>query len=107
MFKFQNLLLVLVTITALLLVGCCDNRAAVKTGQAAIGAVQTFYDPLVGKYLDDKTNQTVGLAVVSADTALLLAGAIQDGYCASQGEQEQLKLQTKTAEELAAAAGIK
>jgi len=92
---------------ALLLAGCCDNPAALKVAKGSIIAVQTFYDPLVGKYLDDKTNETAGLALVSADTALALAGIIQEGYCASQAEAKQLQLQIQNAAKLAAEAGVK
>jgi hypothetical protein len=91
---------------ALLLAGCCNNPGGLATARGVISAVQTFYDPLLGIYLDDRTNEMAALAMVSADTALSLAGAIQAGYCASQAEAEQLKLQAAQADRLAAAAGV-
>jgi len=45
--------------------------------------------------------------VVVADTTLLLAGELQSQWCPDPAQTEQLALQTREAQSLAEAAGVK
>lgn len=86
--------------------GCCGNPGVFNKVSQSMKSIQFFYDPLVGKYLDDKTNTTVQAAVVSADTALAIAGALQDQFCPDPQQVAQLELQAQQAKEQAEKAGV-
>ncbi len=66
--------------------------------------MQSFYDPLIQELTGH--NDLVQQAVVAADTALLLAGELQQQWCPDPGKAQQLELQTGAAQKLAQEAGV-
>lgn len=91
----------------LLLAGCCDNPGVFGKVNQSMNAVQSFYDPLVGQFLDDKTNGTVQAAVMAADAALKIGGELQNQFCPDPRQVEQFVLQAQQAQKLAQQAGVK
>ena len=92
---------------AFTLPGCCKYPSAVMQVHDSLSSVQGFYDALVAKFLDDKTNVVVHGAVISADLALHLAGALQKQWCPDPTlvlQAENLAVEAKVK---AIAAGIK
>lgn len=94
-------------LAGLLLTGCCENPGIFGQVNQSMSAVQGFYDPLVGQFLDDQTNDTVKAAVVAADTALMIGGELQKQFCPDPKQAEQLALQAQQAQQLAQQAGVK
>jgi hypothetical protein len=69
-------------------------------------SVQEFYDPLVDKFLDAKTDAALHLAVLAADSALALAGKLQTQWCPSPAEVKKAELLATDAKNRAAAVGV-
>lgn len=103
----KRMVWVAVLVALLLLAGCCDNPGVFGKVNQSMNTVQGFYDPLVGQFLDDKTNTTVQAAVVAADTALMIGGELQNQFCPDSKQAEQLALQAQQAQQLAQQAGVK
>jgi len=97
----------LVSLALVFLAGCCGNPGIFQKVGNSMSAVQSFYDPLLGQFLDDQTNDQARTAMVAADTALLLGGALQNQFCPQPGPVEQFTLQAQEAQNLAARAGVK
>jgi hypothetical protein len=86
--------------------GCCGNVGVFGQVDASLKAVQAFYDPLEAALKINPYDDQVRMAVVAADTALLLAGELQKQWCPAAAKAEQLKLQAAEAAAFAAAAGV-
>jgi hypothetical protein len=84
--------------------GCCAHPGLFEKVHASVATVQGFYDPLVQQYLG--RNELVQQAVVAADTTLLLAAALQQQWCPSPDNTQQLELQAQEAKKLAQEAGV-
>ncbi len=93
----------LVIVALLCLYGCCSQPGVFQKAAGSLEAVQSFYDTLVQ---DMDRNEQWRLAVVAADTTLLLAGELQEKWCVEPQQARQLELQTRQAQELAKQAGI-
>jgi hypothetical protein len=87
-----------------LVAGCCDHPEIFQKVQGSLQAVQTYYGALTQQDL----SQDEGLqrAVVAADSALLLAGELQQQWCPDPGKAQQLDLQVSEAQKLAQEAGV-
>jgi hypothetical protein len=84
--------------------GCCSYPGLFDKVHRSMVAVQSFYGPLLeGEW---EQNDKVRMAVVAADTTLLLAGELQQQWCPDPGQTEQLELQAKQAQNLAQEAGV-
>lgn len=84
--------------------GCCSHPGVFKKVQSSLETVQDFYGPLLqGK---GTQNEKMRQALVAADSALLLAGELQDRWCPNSQKAEQLELQTQEAQRLAQEAGV-
>lgn len=93
---------------ALAPVGCiCKYPNVAPQIQGSLSTVQGFYDTLVAKFLDDKTDATVRAAIVSADLALSLAGALQKQWCPDPALAAKAEAMAKDAAVRAALAGVK
>ena len=84
--------------------GCCTHPGVFDKVHRSLVTVQTFYGPMLeGEWqLNDKVRQ----AVVAADTALLLAGELQQQWCPDPNQTQQLELQAQEARNLAQEAGV-
>jgi hypothetical protein len=91
---------------AWLAAGCCSNPGIFAKVEAGVKTVQTVYDPLLGKYLEDPTNEKVGLALTSADSALVIFDQIQKQWCPDPKAAAQLEQQAEVTKKLAAAAEV-
>ena len=91
---------------AWLAAGCCSNPGIFGKVEAGLRTVQTVYDPLLGKYFDDPTNEKVGLALASADSALVIFDQMQKQWCPDPKAAAQLEQQAEVTKKLAAAAGV-
>ena len=83
--------------------GCCSNPGVFQKLEHSLKTVQGYYEPLLGENL---MNDKVRLALVAADTTLLLVGELQTQWCPSAEAVKQVELQTEAAKELAAEAGV-
>jgi hypothetical protein len=84
--------------------GCCSYPGVFNKVHRSMVAVQDFYGPLLqGEW---EQNDKVRLAVVAADTTLLLAGELQKQWCPDPGQAQQLELQAQQATKLAQEAGV-
>jgi len=86
--------------------GCCGNPGIFGKVEAGLKTVQTVYDPLLGKYFENPTNEKVGLALASADSALVIFDQIQKQWCPDPKAAAQLQQQAEVTKKLAAAAGV-
>jgi hypothetical protein len=84
--------------------GCCSHPGIFQKVQSSLETVQSYYGPLVEEVW--QPDKKVKLAVVAADTALLLAGELQSQWCPEPGKAEQLDLQVQAAGKLAQEAGL-
>ena len=89
----------------ILAAGCCQNPGLFQKVQRSLETVQSYYDPLLAA--DWQQNDKLRLAVVAADTTLMLAGELQSQWCPDASQTEQLELQVKEAQVLALDAGVK
>ena len=92
-------------LTLFLATGCCQNPGVFQKVQRSLETVQSYYSPLLEK--DWQNNEKLRLAVVAADSTLLLAGELQSQWCPDTSQAEQLELQVKAAQALAQDAGVK
>jgi hypothetical protein len=88
----------------MLLSGCCSYPGLFDKVHRSVAAVQSFYGPLLEE--EWQQNDKARMAVVAADTTLLLAGELQKQWCPDPGQTEQLELQAKQAQNLAQEAGV-
>jgi len=84
--------------------GCCSHPGVFDKLHQSMVAVQNFYGPLIDGQLEQ--NDKLHMAVVAADTTLLLAGELQQQWCPDPEQAAQVELQAKQAESLAQAAGV-
>ena len=91
---------------AWLAAGCCSNPGIFGKVEGGLKTVQAIYDPLLGKYLEDPTNEKVGLALVSADSALTIFDQIQKQWCPDPKTTAQLENQAQVTRKLATEAGV-
>ncbi len=88
--------------------GCiCKYPNVAPQLQSALSTGHGFYDALVQKYLDNKTDATIHGAVISADLALGMIGTLQKQWCpdpALVAQAEELMAEAKTK---AKAVGVK
>jgi hypothetical protein len=84
--------------------GCCSHPGVFQQVENSLQTVQSFYDPLVKETVGD--NEKVKLAVVAADTTLLLAAELQKQWCPDPDQANQLELQAQNSQKLAQEAGI-
>jgi len=85
--------------------GCCRHPGVFQKVQHSLETVQGYYGPLLAEQWQQ--DEKMRLAVVAADTTLLLAGELQRQWCLDPGKTEQLALQAKEARVLARNAGVK
>jgi hypothetical protein len=97
---------VLLVALAWLAAGCCSNPGIFGKVETGLRTVQTVYDPLLGKYFEDPTNEKVGLALASADSALIIFDQIQQQWCPDPKATAQLEQQAKVAQKLAQEVGV-
>lgn len=83
--------------------GCCSNPGVFQKLEHSLKTVQGYYEPLIS---EDLMNDKVKLAVVAADTTLLLIGELQTQWCPPVEAVKQVELQTAEAKQLAAEAGV-
>jgi hypothetical protein len=84
--------------------GCCSQPGIFQKVSSSMESVQSFYAPLIQDDLD--RNDKLRLAVVAADTTLLLAGELQRQWCPDPTKAEQLELQAQEARKMAQEAGV-
>ena len=84
--------------------GCCSQPGIFQKVQTSLETVQNFYGPLIQQ--DFSQDEGLRLAVVAADTTLLLAGELQRQWCPDPGQARQLELQVGAAQKLAQEAGV-
>jgi hypothetical protein len=84
--------------------GCCSQPGIFQKVSKSMETVQSYYTSMVGE--DLSSNNKLRLAVVAADTTLLLAGELQSQWCPDTQKVDQLALQTKEAQKLAQEAGV-
>jgi hypothetical protein len=84
--------------------GCCSHPGVFDKLHQSMVAVQNFYGPLTEGLLEQ--NDKVHMAVVAADTTLLLAGELQQQWCPDPEQAAQVELQAKQAQNLAQEAGV-
>ncbi len=102
--KLASLLIILTVVST----GCiCKYPNAIPNIQGSLLTVQTFYDALVAKFLSDKTNATVHVAVKAADDALRLAGALAKQWCPDPALALKAEKMAADAKAKADAAGVK
>lgn len=102
--KKTELLLLSTLLMLGLEVGCCSHPEVFAKARTSLETVQSFYGSLLeGDLSQDAKLQ---LAVVAADTTLLLAGELQRQWCPEPNKANQLELQTKEAQNLAQEAGV-
>jgi hypothetical protein len=90
--------------TLVWLSGCCTHPGVFDKVHRSLVTVQTFYGPMLeGEW---QLNDQVRQAVVAADTALLLAGELQQQWCPDPNQTQQLELQAQEAKSLAQEAGV-
>jgi len=97
---------VLLLALACLAAGCCSNPGIFGKVDAGLKTVQAIYDPLLGKYLEEPTNDKVALALVSADSALTIFDQIQKQWCPDPKTVAQLENQAQASQKLAQEAGV-
>ncbi len=85
--------------------GCCDHPGLFQKVQQSLDTVQSYYTPLLQE--EWQQNDQLRRAVVAADTALMVAGELQQQWCPAPNKTEQLQLQTQEAKNLAQEAGVK
>jgi hypothetical protein len=100
----KNKLLLVPALLLWLAAGCCSNPEIFQKVHHSLETVQGFYDPLIQEIY--RQDDRVRLAVVAADTTLLLAGELQQQWCPDPGKAQQLELQTSAAQRLAQEAGV-
>jgi hypothetical protein len=93
-----------VLLLVLWLAGCCSQPGVFQKLHNSLTTVQGFYDPLLGA--GEGQGETWRQAVVAADSALLLAGELQQQWCPDLQAAQQVELQTQTAVQLAQAVGV-
>jgi hypothetical protein len=91
---------------AWLAAGCCSHPGVFGKMEAGLRTVQAVYDPLLGKYLEEPTNDKVSLALVSADSALTIFDQLQRQWCPDPKVAAQLENQVQVAQKLAQEAGV-
>jgi hypothetical protein len=84
--------------------GCCSQPGVFWQVEKAMQTVQSFYDPLIRETVGD--NDRLQLAVVAADTTLLLAAELQNQWCPDADQARQLELQAQNSQKLAREAGV-
>lgn len=94
-------LVALICLTA----GCCTNPGVFAKVEGSLRAVQEYYTPLV-EAVGVGPPEKVRLALVAADTTLLLAGELQRQWCPDPSKARQLELQVQEAQKLAQEAGV-
>jgi hypothetical protein len=88
--------------------GCiCKYPNVTGKVQGTLATGHTFYDALVKKFLDNKTDATVHGAVISADLALAMAGQLQKQWCPDPALVAQAEKMMADAKAKAGAAGVK
>ncbi len=85
--------------------GCCRHPGVFQKVQRSLETVQSYYSPLLAE--EWHQDERLRLAVVAADTTLLLAGELQRQWCPDAAKTEQLALQAREAQALAKNAGVK
>jgi hypothetical protein len=86
------------------LCGCCSHPGVFDKLHQSMVTVQNCYGPLTEGLLGQ--NDKVHMAVVAADTTLLLAGELKQQWCPDPEQAAQVELQAKQAQSLAQAAGV-
>jgi hypothetical protein len=91
----QHLIMILALLLAL--GGCCSNPGVFTQIDASMKTIQQAYYDFSGKSKLDTSNVDlfVALGGTAADTALALAGNLQNQWCPSQGAADQLATQVK------------
>ena len=89
-------LVALICLTA----GCCTHPGVFAKVEGSMKAVQEYYAPLVEAGGLDQ-NERIRLALVAADTTLLLASELQRQWCPDTSKAQQLELQAQEARKLA------
>jgi hypothetical protein len=84
--------------------GCCSQPEIFQKVHTSMETVQNFYGPLIQQ--DFSQDERLRLAVVAADTTLLLAGELQRQWCPDPSQASQLELQAVAAQKLAEEAGV-
>jgi hypothetical protein len=84
--------------------GCCSHPGVFQQLEHAMQTVQSFYDPLIKETAGD--NDRIKLAVVAADTTLLLAAELQNQWCPDPDQARQVELQAQNSQKLAREAGV-
>jgi hypothetical protein len=74
--------------------------------EGSLRTVQEYYTPLVEAAVGVGPPEKVRLALVAADTTLLLAGELQRQWCPDPSKAQQLELQVQEAQKLAQEAGV-
>ncbi len=98
------LMLPALALLAWLAPGCCSQPGIFQKVSRSMETVQSFYAPMIQEDLGG--NEKLRLAVVAADTTLLLAGELQRQWCPDPAKAEQLELQTRESQKLAQEAGV-
>jgi hypothetical protein len=84
--------------------GCCSQPGIFQKVNRSMESVQSYYAPLIQDDLN--RNDKLRLAVVAADTTLLLAGELQSQWCPDPRKAEHLELQAQEARKMAQEAGV-
>jgi hypothetical protein len=95
-----------IIVLAGLLCGCCSHPGVFQQVERSFKTVHNLYEPLLQEFEQDLMNDEVRLAVVAADTTLLLATELQAQWCPPLQAVEQLELQAAAAKKLAEEAGV-
>ena len=104
----KKLICILCILFFLAPVGCiCKYPNMAPQLQGALVQGHGFYDALVQKYLDNKTDAIVHGAVISTDLALGMVGTLQKQWCPDPALVAQATKLMADAKAQAVAAGVK
>jgi hypothetical protein len=84
---------IVVLVVSLLLTGCCNPQVLESIKVSKMAVQQAYYD--VTGQMNIPPDMRVALGGIAADSALLLAGKLQEKWCPKEGEAKQLKLQVE------------